>query len=65
MSANQVTMEAYRESNVLSCFYFIGACKRIINRTHHNTSDSPKASIRAGFADIETFIEPKVLVGTC
>ena len=33
--------------------------------THHNTFDTLKASILAGFADIEAFREPKGMLGSC
>ena len=39
------------------------AGERIINRTHHNTLDSIKASVVAGIADIEAFRESKVVLG--
>ena len=78
MSTNPVTKEAFKESKVLwwsllwsgpLCnrlgYYFLGDCERILNRTHHNTSGSIKASIMAGFADIEAFRESKVLLGSC
>jgi len=73
MSANPVTMVAFREFKLLWCIllmiwplcnslssYF---CERILNRTHHNTSDSLKASVVAGIADIEATRESKVLLG--
>ena len=45
--------------NSLSSYF----CERILNRTHHNTSDSLKASVVAGIADIEATRESKVLLG--
>ena len=66
MSANPVTMEAFRELKLLWWFllmiraplqpqFFFGDCEWTLNRTHHNTFDTLKASMVAGFANIEAF----------
>ena len=39
-------------------------CEKILNRTHHNTSDFLKASVVTGLAEIEAFSESKVLLGS-
>ena len=76
MSANPVTMEAFRELKLLWWFllmiraplqpqFFFGDCEWTLNRTHHNTFDTLKASMVAGIANIEAFREPKVLLGYC
>ena len=44
---------------------FLGDCERILDRTNHITLDSLKASMVAGFADIESFRESQKLLGTC
>ena len=44
---------------------FFGGCELTLNRTHHNTFDTLKASMVAEFADIEAFGEPKVMSGYC
>ena len=44
---------------------FFGNCERTLNRNHHNTFDTLKASMVAGFADIKDFREPRVLLGPC
>ena len=44
---------------------FFGDCESALNRTHHNTSNTLKASMVTGFANIEAFREPKVLLGYC
>ena len=59
MSMNPVTMVAFRE--LWWILLIIRAplqppkllfCERILNRTHHNSSDSLMASVVAGLADI-------------
>ena len=45
--------------------FFVGDCEWPLNRTHHNTFDTLKASMVAGFANIEAFREPKVLLLYC
>ena len=75
LSANPVTMGVFRELKFSWCILFmicaplqppelLFLCERILNRSHHNTSDSLKASVVAGLADIKACRESKVSLGS-
>ena len=70
ISANPITMEAFRELKIVMVVpvddprtsavcnpYSFGNCEKTLNRNHHNPFDTLKASMVADFADIEAFKE--------
>ena len=71
MSANPVIFGAFRELKLLWWIrapvqpLFFGDCEWTLTRTNHNTFDTLKASMMAGFADNEALRESKVMLGSC